>query len=67
MLLHELLPSVFQLEIPIELFNTELKFTLCRECYLPMSQLNNLKQFATYVNQVFPGGALIATCTDART
>ncbi len=38
----------------------------CRECFLPMSELSNLKQFSTYINQIFPGGALFLVCSDTE-
>ncbi len=31
-----------------------------------MSELNNLKQFSIYINQVFPGGALFLVCSDTE-
>ena len=41
-------------------------FMFCRECYLPMSELSNLKQFSAHINLVFPGGALFLVCNDAE-
>ena len=35
-----------------------------RECFLPMSELSHLKQLCSYVNQVFPGGALFLIASD---
>lgn len=37
-----------------------------RECFVPMSELSNLKQFSGYINQVFPGAALFLVCTDGE-
>ena len=37
-----------------------------RECFLPMSELSNLKQFSAHINLVFPGGALFLVCNDAE-
>jgi len=39
--------------------------TILRECFVPMTEMSgNVKQFAAYINQVFPGGALYLAATD---
>lgn len=35
-----------------------------RACFLPMSELSNVKQLNSYINQVFPGGALFLVASD---
>ena len=37
-----------------------------RECFLPMSELSNLKQFSAHINLMFPGGALFLVCNDSE-
>ena len=38
-----------------------------RECFIPMTEMSgNVKQFAAYINQVFPAGALYLAATDAE-
>ncbi len=38
-----------------------------RDCFLPMSELSgNTKQLCTYLNQVFPGGALFLVASDTE-
>ena len=37
-----------------------------KKCFLPMSELSNLKQFTGYINLVFPGAALFLVCTDGE-
>jgi len=37
-----------------------------RECFVPMSEFSNLKQFSGYINQVFPGATLFLVCTDGE-
>ena len=35
-----------------------------KECFVPISELSNLKQFTGYIDLVFPGAALFLVCTE---
>ena len=51
----------------IVLMVSMLLFFHCRECFLPMTELSgNVKQVCTYLNQIFPGGALFLVATETE-
>lgn len=37
---------------------------ICRECFLPNSELSKLQYFHAHINTVFPGGSLWLNCSD---